>query len=157
MSKLGAKSPDFAQRGDVFSNHFSAILIEPIFKKNYIMNTAILNYYKIEFQFLTNVNEPIVKQTQITDIGYCLTIFLGEHPYVNYLNSEIISEINNAISNIFINNLERGEEVVLKIGNPNSTFTYTGASTHHVSIPTVDLKEIILSWIEFLTINGIIK
>ena len=121
------------------------------------MNTTILNKYKIKFQFLSGINEPIVKQSEITDLGYLLSIFLMEHPYINYLNSEIVPEISNALNNVFINSLERGENAILKIGNPMSNFTYTGSSTKTISIPTVDLKEIILSWIDYLTSQGIVQ
>ncbi|OCA80500.1 hypothetical protein BBH99_04020 [Chryseobacterium contaminans] len=121
------------------------------------MNTTVLNNYKIDFQFLSNINEAIVKQTILTDLGYLISIFLIEHPYVNYLNNEIIPQINNALNNGTIDDFQRGDSVILTIGKTNSNFTYTGISTKNVSIPTIDLKEIILSWIEFLTNHGIIK
>lgn len=121
------------------------------------MNTILLNNYKIEFQFLSNINEAIAKQTEVTTRGYPLAIFLTDHPYVNYLNSEIIPQINNILAGNTNNNLQRGEGVVLTIGNPNSSFTYASSSMQNVTIPTVDLKEIILSWIEFLTNHGIVK
>ncbi|WP_294333031.1 hypothetical protein [uncultured Chryseobacterium sp.] len=121
------------------------------------MNTILLNNYKIEFQFLPNINEAIAKQTEVTTKGYPLAVFLTDHPYVNYLNSEIIPQINNILAGHMNNNLERGERVVLTIGNPNSSFTYVSTSIQNVTIPTVDLKEIILSWIEFLTNHCIVK
>ena len=83
--------------------------------------------------------------------------YLNLIPYVTYLTNEVLVEIDKALNNQFFDKDAGGETTFLEIGNPNSTFTYTGASTHHVSIPTVDLKEIILSWIEFLTINGIVN
>lgn len=121
------------------------------------MNTVILNQYKISFEFSTTFNDVMVKQIEISNLSYVLSAFLMENPYVTYLTNEVLVEINKALNNQSFDKDAGGETTFLEIGNPNSTFTYTGASTHHISIPTVDLKEIILSWIEFLTINGIVK
>lgn len=98
-----------------------------------------------------------IKQTQISNENFTISSYLSNQPYVNYLTNEVIVEINKALSNQLFNSDCGGENVFLEIGNPNSTFTYTGASTQTISIPTADLKEIILSWVEFLTINGIVQ
>lgn len=118
------------------------------------MNTFLLHTYQIEFQFLHIVNEAVATQTEVTPVGYPLAVFLTDHPYINYLNDEIISQINAVLDGNVSNNIERGEYIRLTIGNPDSGFTFVSDSVQHVTLPTVDLKEIVLSWIEFLRNHG---
>ena len=118
------------------------------------MNTNVLHNYKIEFQFLHTVSEAVATQTEATPVGYPLAIFLTDHPYINYLNDEIIPQINTVSDGNVSNNMERGEYIRLTIGNPDSGFTFVSDSVQNVIIPTVDLREIILSWIEFLRNHG---
>ena len=119
------------------------------------MNTQILNKYKIDFELINN-SIPNIKQLEITDLNFTISSYLSIQPYVNFLTNEILVDIDKALNNKPFNSDGVGETVFLEIGNPNSTFTYTGSSTKHVNIPTADLKEIILSWIEYLANNGII-
>lgn len=121
------------------------------------MNTIILTKYNIKFEFLDEFKEGIVKQTSVDDLSYALSAFLMENAYVDYLENEILNEINDVMGNLPIDILERGEETVLLVGNPLSTFVFYGRSSKTIFIPTTDLKEIILSWIEFLKNNNIFK
>lgn len=120
------------------------------------MNTQILNQYQIVFKLVDN-NIPNIKQSQITSENFAISSYLSVQPYVNFLTNEILVEINKALSNQPFDRDGGGETVFLEIGNPDSKFSYTGASTQTITIPTADLKEIILSWIAFLTENGIVK
>lgn len=120
------------------------------------MNLQILNQYKIEFELIDN-SIPNIKQTEVTDTNFAISSYLSLIPYVNYLNNEIIVEINKALNNQTFDSDAGGEITFLELGNPNSTFICNGITTQNINIPTVDLKEIILSWIEFLTDNGIIQ
>lgn len=120
------------------------------------MNLQILNKYKIEFELIDN-SIPNIKQTEVTDLNFAISSYLSLIPYVNYLNNEIMVEINKALNNQTFDSDAGGETTFLELGNPNSTFIYTGIKPQNVHISTIDLKEIILSWIEFLTDNRIIQ
>lgn len=128
--------------------------MNPFLKK--ILNTQILNQYQIEFELIDN-SFPNIKQFEFTNINFALSSYLSIQPYVNYLTNEILVEINKALNSQPFDNDGGGENTFLEIGFPSSTFSYATSTTKTVSIPTSDLKEIILSWIEFLTMNGIVQ
>ena len=117
------------------------------------MNTIILEQYGINFQIIKidREKEPITNQIQISNLSYHLCGFLDTQIYKEYLEEEIIIEIDKAIGGLPFDSDGGGDGVYLNIGFPNSTFTSGGGTSQVISsIPTEDLKEIILSWIEFL-------
>ena len=119
----------------------------------FVSNTSISQVDSLKYYFEKNdFNKTIIYGEKLLE-GFNENYFPKNQKYVYTLDYLLLSYQNNQS----FDKDAGGETTFLEIGNPNSTFTYTGASTHHISIPTVDLKEIILSWIEFLTINGIVK
>jgi hypothetical protein len=121
------------------------------------MNTQILNSYGIEFliEVVLGEKEPIVNQRTVSDISFCLFSYLMEQTFVEFLEEEVLVDINNALQGNAYDEDGGGEIMLLGINNPNSTFASLGDSAHSVTIPTVDLKEILTSWVEFLKKNNL--
>lgn len=121
------------------------------------MNTQLLNQNGITFKkaIINNQITLFCEQILTSDLSYCLSGFLSNQPYREYLEEELLEEIEKAIQNQSFNSDGGGDGVYLEIGNTNSTFK-SGGGTYEIisSLPTTDLKELILSWIEFIDINS---
>lgn len=122
------------------------------------MNSEILQEYQISFRVLVvdGEKEFDIVQKEITNLNYCLASFLSNRPpYTEFLEYELLPEIEKAIQNQSFDSDGGGDGVYLEIDYPNSTFT-SGGGPYKITptIPTEDLKEIILSWVEFLKNNS---
>lgn len=117
------------------------------------MNRQILQEYGISFQKINVGNEVIsfADQETISDISYSISGYLNSQPYKAYLEEELLMEIDKAQQGLPFESDGGGDGVSLTLGYPKSTFI-TGGVTSQItaSINTEDLKEVILSWVEFL-------
>lgn len=114
------------------------------------MNVAILNQYKIKFEILLIDGR---NEVQITSeiIPYFWGYFIKKYP--EFLLDEILPEINKAISGEPFDEDAGGVYHFLRIGQTTSYF-YTDEGDEF-PIPTNHLKEIILSYIEWITNNNL--
>lgn len=121
------------------------------------MNIDILNQYSIIFKKVIIDGDAtlICEQIIISDISYCLCGYFNKQPYVEFFEEELLIDIEKAIQNQPFDPDGGGDGVYLEIGYPNSTFTSGGGAFKITpTIPTEDLKKIILSWVEFLNNNS---
>lgn len=117
------------------------------------MNIEKLQQYGISFRKIEIEQEEylICHQDTITNISFCLCGYLSMQPYKDYLVDELLIEIDKAIQGENFDEDGGGEDTYLELGIPNSTFTSGGGTNQIIeTISTEDLKEIILSWVEFL-------
>ncbi|HEY6141874.1 MAG TPA: hypothetical protein VIV55_00415 [Flavobacterium sp.] len=116
------------------------------------MNNNVLEKYKIKFEIIIRDGR---KKLDITSrvIPYFSGYFIKVYP--EFLENEIIPEINNAIAGHSFDDDAGGVYDYLKIGHLTSYF-YTDED-HQFPIPTLDLKEIILSYIEWIDNNNLEK
>ncbi|MFK8008019.1 MAG: hypothetical protein AB8H03_16800 [Saprospiraceae bacterium] len=115
----------------------------------------LLNQYEIEFKIISfdNDKDVFATQTNNSNISFCLANFLTDHLDPDYLSDELIIEMDKAIQSDSFDEDGGGISTFLKIGFPNSIFTYTSDSEKNINISTIDLKDIIVLWIEFLNNN----
>lgn len=115
------------------------------------MNTNILDLYKIKFE---TILVDGVKQIQVSSeiIPFLTGFFLKLYP--EYLVDELIPEINKAINGQSFDQDGGGIYHYLKIDKTISYFYYDQNNIY--SIPTNDLKEILLSYVEWITNNGLV-
>lgn len=114
------------------------------------MNNSVLEQYKIRFEIIVNDGR---KKLNITSRGipYFSGYFIKVYP--EFLENEIIPEINKAIAGQPFDDDAGGVYDYLKIGHLTSYF-YTDID-NQFAIPTLDLKEIILSYIEWIDNNNL--
>lgn len=109
------------------------------------MNNSVLEQYKIRFEIIVSDGR---KKLNITSkvIPFLSGYFIKVYP--EFLANEIIPEINKAITGQTFDDDAGGIYDYLKIGHLTSYF-YTDID-NQFAIPTLDLKEIILSYIYIL-------
>lgn len=114
------------------------------------MNNTVLEQYKIRFEIIVSDGK---KRLNITSkvIPYFSGYFIKVYP--EFLEDEIIPEINKAIAGQSFDEDAGGIYDYLKIGHLTSYF-YTDFDKQF-AIPTLDLKEIILSYIEWVHNNNL--
>lgn len=117
------------------------------------MDIKKLEQYGISFRKKVILGEEVLfcNQDIVSNISYCLSGYLDMQPYTEYLVEELLVEIDKAIQGVPFEEDGGYVDIYLELGFPNSTFTSGGGTNQLIeTIPTVDLKEIILSWVEFL-------
>jgi len=124
------------------------------------MNTLILQQYHLSFQIemLTNgLRIPQVRSTSNTNIlsGLLADYFLDSS--VVGFKENILSEINTAVNNQPFDPKNDGlhEFVSITIGATTSYIKNDSNTNLVEAIPTLDLKEIILTWIEWVETNNL--
>lgn len=119
------------------------------------MNITLLNQYNIEFKIVrvSNKKIPVIEQSDITDLSYAISSYLSVKTSLLYLIDELLFNLDNAIQGSSFDIDGGGMVTFLEIGAIDSTFINSEIS--NVTIPTIDLKEIVLSWVEFLEINNL--
>lgn len=112
------------------------------------MDKKILEEYGIWF---SNKPDKCCKQIIVSDLSYCLCGYLNIQLYPYYLSNELLPEIEKAIAQQPYESDGGGDGVFLEIGYPSSKFI-SGGGVYKVTqtIPTIDLKKILLLWAEFL-------
>ena len=127
------------------------------------MNTAILNQYNIEFKIIKNNLGNSLPKAMLTDLtnalGFHIMDLLSyDYPYVDMFNHHI-EQINKAQSNIPYDPSDDGgpEGISVEFGWPNCTIDSIDGNRPPQTIPSNDLKEILLSWIEFLEDNDFVE
>lgn len=118
------------------------------------MDTQILEQYGISYKKI-RIDGDIefsCNQETISDLSYSICGYLGSMgPYKDFYEDELLIEINKAIQGLTFESDGGGDNVYLTIGYPNSIFEFEGVSNNIVStIPTEDLKQILLLWIDFV-------
>lgn len=114
------------------------------------MNQFIIDKYKIKFEILLVDGR---KEIQITseNIPYFWGYFIKKYP--EFLLEEVLPEINKAIAGQSFDEDGGGVYHFLRIGQTTSYF-YTDEG-YEFPISTNHLKEIILSYIEWITVNNL--
>ena len=128
------------------------------------MNTAILNQYNIEFKIIKNNlgdNTPEAMPTDLTNALslHIVDLLFYDEPDVDFF-IHYIEQINKAQSNIPYDPLDDGGPLFVSVefGWPNCTIKSIGGYNRPPqTIPSNDLKEILLSWIEFLEDNDFVE
>ena len=84
-------------------------------------------------------------------VSYCLCGYFNTQPYKEFLEEELLRDMNKAIQGQPFDNDGGGDGVFLEVGYPNCVFK-SGAGAYQVNaiIPTIALKSIIEEWIVFL-------
>jgi hypothetical protein len=117
------------------------------------MNTAILKKYQMEFSIIQDERgnmHPHVTQTSPGDISYYLSGYF-EAVIPEFFIEEILPEIDKAMDGQPFNEEGGGSICFLKIGRTMSKLSNTNAGVPIAEIPTQDMKDIILAWIEWMT------
>jgi hypothetical protein len=124
------------------------------------MNTTILNQYNIKFVIVKNdlgENEPKAERTDLTNIlSFVIKdLIFYEYPDIDLFNHHI-EQINKAQSNAPYDPSDDGGPlwVSVEFGWPNCTLTHIDGAKAPQTISSNDLREILLSWVEFLEENG---
>lgn len=123
------------------------------------MNTNILDQYHIEFSVISDSNGDKwlhVKQKIPTDINFFLSSYF-EAVFPVFFQERVLPEIDKAISGQPFDENGGGVFSFLKIGSVTSSFSNTNKGAGIATIPTVDLKEIINSWVEWVIKNKLEK
>lgn len=114
------------------------------------MNNSILEQYKIRFEIVI-INERKILNITSTVIPYFSGYFIKVYP--EFLTDEIIPEINKAILGLPFEEDAGGVYDFLKLGHVISYFY--NDDNDLFAIPTLDLKEIILSYIDWINNNNL--
>ena len=114
------------------------------------MNTAILNQYHIHFKV---VPEDQSKTLQVTSniITYLYGYFIKQYP--EHLLEDILPEINNAFNGNSFDSNGGGIFHFLEIGSTISSFS--DDQNNQYDLPTADVKEIIISYINWINDNNL--
>lgn len=122
------------------------------------MNTTILLTYGLEFKISVDVlnnKKAIIYGSGSNPItGYLQNYLMGGN-FIEFYEEELIPEINKAINGQSFDPDGGGEIAFLRIGFPLSYLSRNNGHLPELSILSIDLKEIILSWIEFLKNNNL--
>lgn len=116
------------------------------------MNNQILRTYKVEFDIVKSDSDKtiLVSSSVIPQIsGYLLKC------YPDYLNDEVLPEVTKAINGLGYDSDGGGVYSALTIGAVNSTIENIYNPSDFSTIPTVDLKEILLAYVEWITQNNL--
>lgn len=122
------------------------------------MNTAILGTYGLEFRIskdMLNNKTAIVFGSGNNPLTPYIQNYLMGGNYIEFYEEEIIPEINKAINGQSFDTDGGGEIVFLRIGYPSCFLSMNNGYASELSIPCLDLKEILLSWIEYLNNNNL--
>ena len=122
------------------------------------MNTDILDKYKIQFQLLEFEGNKIARpiQTETTDLNYLLTGYFTQMSIALFIE-EIIPELTKAIEGNTFETDGGGGNAFLKIDRELSFLKNENPNFPTQSIPTQDMKEIVLAWVEWITTNDLEK
>ena len=94
------------------------------------------------------IRGAIIQSDEITQ--NLIPDYLMSGNYRIFYEEELIPELNNAIQGLPFDEDGGGELAFLKINYPLSTLYTNNGQIYEENIKTTDLKEIVLSWIEFL-------
>ena len=122
------------------------------------MNTAILGTYGLEFRVskdIFNSKIAIVYGSGSNPITTYIQNYLMGGNYIEFYEDEIIPEINKAINGQGFDPDGGGEIAFLRIGHPSCFLSMNNGHSPELSMPSVHLKEIILSWVEYLNNNNL--
>jgi len=114
------------------------------------MNTEILDKYKISFEvFIVDGRETLEIHSQVISNfrGYFVQVF------PEFLIEEVIPEIDKAMAGQAFDDDAGGVYDFLRIGPVNSYF-YSNPF-NDFAVPTVDLKEIILAYVDWIDENNL--
>lgn len=115
------------------------------------MNTLILNQYNINFEILIIENRKVLNISSHT-IPYFSGYFAKLYP--EFLINEIIPEVEQAILEQPFEEDAGGVYDFLRLGN---TMSYFYNNDNEFAISTLHLKEILLSYIEWINENNLIE
>lgn len=93
-----------------------------------------------------------MRQITPTDLNFFLSGYF-ESVFPDFFQEEILPEIDKALSGQLFDENGGGIISFLKIGHITSSFSNTNKGVGVTIIPTIDLKEIIKSWVEWVTVN----
>jgi hypothetical protein len=113
------------------------------------MNVDILNQYKISFQLLNVKSSKSVVVTSAV-IPYFDGFIIKQYP--EHLLGDTIPEINKAINGQSFDEDAGGVFNFLVIGPTNSHFV--DEEGNQFTLPTLHIKEILLSYVEWITANN---
>lgn len=124
------------------------------------MNTLIIEQYHLSFQIevLSNgLRLPQVRSTSNTNILSALLADYFLDSSAEGFQENILSEINRALNSKPFDSKNDGshEQVSITIGATTSYIKNDSNTNQVEAIPTVDLKEIILTWIEWVETNDL--
>lgn len=123
------------------------------------MNTHILDQYHIEFSVISDADGDKslhVRQIIPTDLNFFLSEYF-EAVFPVFFQESILPEIDKAILGQPFDENGGGVFSFLKIGRVTSSFSNTNKGAGIATISTIDLKEIINSWVEWVTKNKLEK
>ncbi len=123
------------------------------------MKTEILKKHQIEFLIISdNDGDKSLHVRQIipSDLNFFLSEYF-EAVFPDFFQKEILPEIDKALSGQLFDEDGGGVFSFLKIGRITSSFSNTNKGAGVATIPTIDLKEIIESWVEWVTVNKLEK
>lgn len=121
------------------------------------MNSLILKQYGLTFQIITDNNNNQEARVHGTMESLYIDDYFMSGNFKEFYEEELLPELEKAIQGLPFDEDGGGESTYLTIGYPLSYLNRINGVDPQKSIPTNDLKEIIQSWIEFLTINGLEK
>ncbi len=117
------------------------------------MTTEIINQYQIKFnntEFKNTITGEVVVN-KIPTIGHLqLFEFLIDWQNAQEINTLLLPDINSALANSSIE-FEKGSEVIAITIKQNNTDFFDN-NGYACSIPTLDFKEIIVGWRDFLLV-----
>jgi len=122
------------------------------------MNIAILATYGLEFRILKDIlnsKQAIVFGSGSNPITPYIQNYLMGGNYIEFYEEELITEINKAISGQSFDADGGGEIAFLRIGFPSCFLSMNDGYSPELSMPSTHLKEIILSWVEYLKNNNL--
>lgn len=121
------------------------------------MNNIILQQYGLKFNIIIDKDNNREARVSGGSQSVYLDDYLMTGNYKEFYSDELLPEIENAIQGNNFDPDGGGDNTFLIIDYPQSFLKRINGIDPQLSIPTEDLKEIIESWIEFLTINGLEK
>lgn len=122
------------------------------------MNSTVLHQYNISFQIKNSIHgkEAWVLPTSNSLLSrYISDFFIGGK--IEGFQENILDTISRVQSGLPFDSSNDGSSMMatIEIGLNNSFINDLNEATPPISIPTNDIKEIILSWIEWVTINNL--
>ena len=122
------------------------------------MNTAILTTYGLEFRIskdILNNKRAIAFGSGNNPITPYIQNYLMGGNFIEFFEEELIPEINKAINGQSFDTDGGGEIAFLRIGHPSCFLSMNNGHSPELSMPSLHLKEIILSWVEYLKNNNL--
>lgn len=116
------------------------------------MSEVLLKNYGIHFNYLSldGRKHPFAYQVVVSDLSYHLCNYLSEQPFIEYLEGELLVALETALNGPSQASYDGGVTVFLKIGSTTSFLYDLGSPTQFIPIPTDELRDLILLWINFL-------